>query len=55
MVVHYDFAVQQEKKIRSWMKKNKIADERFSIEWISAAEGKKFADIVTKVSKMVLK
>ena len=50
-----DFAVKREKKIRSWMKKNKIKDERFSIEWISAAEGKKFADIVTKVSEMVLK
>jgi len=50
-----DFAIKREKRIRSWMKKNKIADERFIIEWISAAEGKKFADIVSKASKLVIK
>ncbi len=50
-----DFAIKREKKIRNWMKKNNIDDERFSIEWISAAEGKKFADIVSKVSKIVIK
>ncbi|KKK43354.1 MAG: CoB--CoM heterodisulfide reductase iron-sulfur subunit A [Candidatus Lokiarchaeum sp. GC14_75] len=50
-----DFAVKREKRIRSWMKKNKIESERFSIEFISAAEGKKFADIVSKVSKIVKK
>jgi heterodisulfide reductase subunit A len=47
-----DFALKREKKIRSWMKKNKISDERFITEWISAAEGKKFADIVSKASKI---
>jgi len=41
--------------IRSWMKKNNISDERFIIEWISAAEGKRFADIVSQVSKIALK
>ncbi|MHA2473208.1 MAG: hydrogenase iron-sulfur subunit, partial [Promethearchaeota archaeon] len=50
-----DFALKREKKIRSWMKKNKIANERFTTEWISAAEGKKFADIVSKTSKLVKK
>lgn len=50
-----DFAIKREKKIRNWMKKNNIDDERFSFEWISAAEGKKFADIVSKVSKIVIK
>jgi len=50
-----DFAVKRDKKIRSWMKRNKIENNRFSVEWISAAEGKKFADIVSKVSKIVKK
>jgi len=50
-----DFAIKREKRIRSWMKKNKISDERFVIEWISAAEGKKFADMVSQVSKIALK
>jgi len=51
----HDFAIKREKKIRSWMKKNNISDERFVIESISAAEGKKFADIVSQVSKIALK
>ncbi|MBY9019205.1 MAG: hydrogenase iron-sulfur subunit, partial [Candidatus Lokiarchaeota archaeon] len=50
-----DFATKREKRIRSWMKKNNISDERFVIEWISAAEGKKFADIVSQASKIALK
>ncbi|MFX1599834.1 MAG: hydrogenase iron-sulfur subunit, partial [Promethearchaeota archaeon] len=37
-----DFAMKREKRIRSWMKKNNISDEKFIIEWISAAEGKRF-------------
>ncbi|MFW9865142.1 MAG: hydrogenase iron-sulfur subunit [Candidatus Thorarchaeota archaeon] len=47
-----DFALKREKKVRSWMKKNKINDKRFITEWISAAEGKKFADVVSKASKI---
>ena len=47
-----DFALKREKKIRRWMKKNDIADERFHIAWISAAEGKKFADTVTRISNV---
>ena len=50
-----DFAMKREKRIRSWMKKNDVSDERFIIEWISAAEGKKFADMVSRVSKIALK
>jgi len=50
-----DFALKREKKIRSWMKKNNIADERFIIEWMSAAEGKKFADKVSKISTVALR
>ncbi|MHA1915595.1 MAG: hydrogenase iron-sulfur subunit [Promethearchaeota archaeon] len=50
-----DFALKREKKIRSWMKKNEIADDRFITEWISAAEGKKFADIVLKASNIATK
>ena len=50
-----DFALKREKKIRSWMKKNNIADERFIIEWMSAAEGKKFSEKVSEMSKIALK
>jgi heterodisulfide reductase subunit A len=49
------FAQEREKKIRNWMKQNNIADERFTIEWMSAAEGKKFAEVVTKISKIAIK
>ena len=50
-----DWALKREKKIRRWMKKQGIADERFIIEWMSAAEGKKFADVVTEMSKIARK
>ncbi|MFX1340282.1 MAG: hydrogenase iron-sulfur subunit [Promethearchaeota archaeon] len=50
-----DFALKRENIIRSWMKKNNISDERFIIEWMSAAEGKKFADAVSSISKIALK
>jgi len=45
-----DFALKRQKKIRRWMKKNGVADERFRIAWMSAAEGKKFADTVGRMS-----
>jgi heterodisulfide reductase subunit A len=48
-----DFALKREKKIRRWMKKNDIAAERFLIAWMSAAEGKKFADTVTRMCRVV--
>jgi heterodisulfide reductase subunit A len=47
-----DFALKREKKIRSWMLKNGIAAERFLISWMSAAEGKKFADTVGRMSEI---
>ncbi len=50
-----DFAFKREKKIRRWMKKNGIDDERFLIAWMSAAEGKKFADTVGRMSEVALR
>jgi heterodisulfide reductase subunit A len=50
-----DFALKREKRIRRWMKKYGVADERFIIEWMSAAEGKKFADTVTSMSTIARK
>jgi heterodisulfide reductase subunit A len=47
-----DFVLKREKKIRRWMKKNGIAGERFRIAWMSAAEGKKFADTVGRMSEI---
>jgi heterodisulfide reductase subunit A len=47
-----DFALKREKKIRRWMKKNDIAAERFHIAWVSAAEGKKFAETVGRISQI---
>jgi heterodisulfide reductase subunit A len=47
-----DFALKRERKIRRWMQKNSIAEERFLIAWMSAAEGKKFADTVDRMSKI---
>ena len=39
-----------EKKLKEI--KQKIKPERFIIEWMSAAEGKKFADVVSSMSKI---
>ena len=50
-----DFAIKRERKIRRWMKKQGISDDRFVIEWMSAAEGKKFADAVTKMAGIAKK
>ena len=47
-----DFALKREKKIRRWMLKNGIAAERFLIAWMSAAEGKKFAETVDRMSRI---
>ncbi|MFQ5831127.1 MAG: hydrogenase iron-sulfur subunit [Candidatus Thorarchaeota archaeon] len=40
----------REPRIRGWMKRNKIADERFRVEWVSAGEGKKWQTIMTEMS-----
>jgi len=45
------FAAKREKKIRNWLKKQNIADERFEIEWVSAGEGKKFQQLMTRMSE----
>jgi heterodisulfide reductase subunit A len=40
------FAAKREKRIRRWLEKNGIQQERFVIEWISAGEGKKFQSLM---------
>jgi heterodisulfide reductase subunit A len=48
-----DFAAKREKKIRNWMKKRKVDQNRFQIEWISATEGKKFQRVMTDMSDAI--
>jgi len=43
----------REPRIRSWMKRNNIEDERFRVEWVSAGEGKKWQTIMTEMSNVV--
>ena len=45
----------REPRIRSWMKRNNIADERFRVEWVSAGEGKKWQGIMKDLSDIVEK
>jgi hypothetical protein len=45
----------REPRIRRWMKRNNIADERFRIEWVSAGEGKKWQGIMKDLSDIVEK
>ncbi len=47
------FAGKRESKIRRWLKRKGIEDERFKIAWLSAAEGKYFAQLVTEMSNLV--
>jgi heterodisulfide reductase subunit A len=49
------FALKREKKVRRWMQKHGIADERFRIAWMSAAEGKKFAETVGEMTMIARK
>lgn len=49
------FASKREKRIRSWLKKQKIHQDRFVIEWISAGEAKKFQNLMIQMSKVVTK
>ncbi len=42
----------REPRIRGWMKRNKIADERFRVEWVSAGEGKKWQTIMAEMSEV---
>jgi heterodisulfide reductase subunit A len=43
----------REPRIRGWMKRNAIEDERFRVEWVSAGEGKKWQTIMTELSEVV--
>ncbi len=43
----------REPRIRGWMKRNNIADDRFRVEWVSAGEGKKWQTIMTEMSQVV--
>jgi len=45
----------REPRIRGWMKRNNIDDERFRVEWVSAGEGKKWQGIMTEMSKVAMK
>jgi heterodisulfide reductase subunit A len=49
------FAAKREKRIRRWMEKNSIAQDRFTLEWISAGEGKKFQNLMTQMTDVVKK
>ncbi len=43
----------REPRIRGWMKRNGIEDERFRVEWVSAGEGKKWQTIMTEMADVV--
>ncbi|MHA2378632.1 MAG: hydrogenase iron-sulfur subunit [Candidatus Thorarchaeota archaeon] len=45
----------REPRIRRWMKRKKIANERFRVEWVSAGEGKKWQGIMTEMSEVAEK
>ncbi|MFX1602491.1 MAG: hydrogenase iron-sulfur subunit [Promethearchaeota archaeon] len=42
----------REPRIRRWMKRNNIDDERFRVEWVSAGEGKKWQGIMMEMSEV---
>jgi heterodisulfide reductase subunit A len=44
----------REPRIRGWMKRNNIDDERFRVEWISAGEGKKWQGIMTEMGGVAM-
>jgi heterodisulfide reductase subunit A len=43
----------REPRIRGWMKRNNIEDERFRVEWVSAGEGKKWQTIMSELAEVV--
>lgn len=49
------FAAKREKRIRRWLDKQNIDQSRFIIEWISAGEGKKFQNMMTRMSEVAEK
>ena len=42
----------REPRIRGWMKRNNIEDERFRVVWISAGEGKKWQTIMSEMAEV---
>ena len=42
----------REPRIRGWMKRNNIEDERFRVEWVSAGEGKKWQTIMGEMAEV---
>ncbi|MFX1481671.1 MAG: hydrogenase iron-sulfur subunit [Promethearchaeota archaeon] len=42
----------REPRIRGWMKRNNIDDERFRVEWVSAGEGKKWQSIMSELAEV---
>ncbi|MFX0044870.1 MAG: hydrogenase iron-sulfur subunit [Candidatus Hermodarchaeota archaeon] len=42
----------REPRIRRWMKRNNVDDERFRVEWVSAGEGKKWQGIMMEMSEV---
>jgi len=49
------FAAKRETRIRRWLDKQGIDQERFTVEWISAGEGKKFQNMMTRMSEIAEK
>ncbi len=49
------FAAKREPKIRRWMKKHGIAEERFHMDWLSAAEGQKWANLIKRMNEVIKK
>lgn len=45
----------REPRIRGWMKRNNIDEERFRVEWVSASEGKKWQTIMSEMSEVIEK
>ncbi|MFW9943885.1 MAG: hydrogenase iron-sulfur subunit, partial [Candidatus Sifarchaeia archaeon] len=45
----------REPRIRRWMKRKEIDDERFRVEWVSAGEGKKWQGIMMGMSEVAEK
>ena len=44
----------REPRIRAWMKRNEIPDQRFRVEWVSAGEGKKWQGIMTEMASVAM-
>ncbi|MFX0053869.1 MAG: hydrogenase iron-sulfur subunit [Promethearchaeota archaeon] len=43
----------REPRIRRWMERNGISDERFRVDWVSASEGKKWQGIMQDMTDVV--